>query len=195
MVVHPSLPVKTLAEFVAHVRERPGQLSYGTAILMVQVSGENLAHTRRLQMTRVPYKGGAQVMQDTVAGHIQMSIADTSSYIALIRAGKLRPLATTGARRNPLLPDVPTARESGFPEMEMTGWWGLFAPAGTPAAAVSRVNAALQKALAMPEVVAQLHAVGVEPAFLPADALRREMAAQAKHWGEVMKLLKIRGGE
>lgn len=195
VVVHPAVPARTLGEFVAYVKERPGQVSYGTAILMVQIAGEQLVHTRQLQMTRVPYKGGAQVMQDTLARHIDMSIADTSSYLALIRAGKLRPLVTTGAERNPLLPDVPTAREAGFAEMEMRGWWGLFAPAQTPKEGVNRTAAALQKVLALPEVVQQLRAIGAEPRPLPPEAFAQEMKQQQDHWGHVIKTLKIKASE
>lgn len=195
VVVHPAVPAKTLGEFVAYVKERPGQVSYGTAILMVQIAGEQLVHTRQLQMTRVPYKGGAQVMQDTVARHIDMSIADTSSYLALIKAGKLRPLITTGVERNPLLPEVPTAREAGFPEMEMRGWWGLFAPAQTSREVVSKTAAALQKVLAMPEVAQQLRAIGAEPRPLGPEAFAQEMKQQQDHWGQVIKTLKIKASE
>jgi tripartite-type tricarboxylate transporter receptor subunit TctC len=195
VVVHPAVPARTLAEFVAYVKERPGQVSYGTAILMVQVAGEQLVHTRQLQMTRVPYKGGAQVMQDTVARHIDMSIADASSYLALIKAGKLRPLATTGAERNPLLPEVPTAREAGFPEMEVRGWWGLFAPAQTSSDVVNRTGAALQKVLAMPEVVQQLRAIGAEPRPLDPKAFAQEMKQQQAHWSHVITTLKIKASE
>ncbi|MBU7575185.1 MAG: tripartite tricarboxylate transporter substrate binding protein [Hydrogenophaga sp.] len=195
VVVHPAVPARTLGEFVAYVKERPGQVSYGTAILMVQIAGEQLVHTRQLQMTRVPYKGGAQVMQDTLARHIDMSIADTSSYLALIKAGKLRPLITTGAERNPLLPDVPTAREAGFAEMEMRGWWGLFAPAQTSKEVVNRTAAALQKVLALPEVVQQLRAIGAEPRPLPPEAFAQEMKQQQDHWGHVIKTLKIKASE
>ncbi|MES2941958.1 MAG: tripartite tricarboxylate transporter substrate binding protein [Pseudomonadota bacterium] len=192
VVVNPSVPARTMSEFVSYVRENPGKVSYGTAILMVQVSGEQLVHTRRLQMTRVPYKGGAQVMQDTVARHIDMSIADASSYIALIRAGKLHPLVTTGPQRNPLLPDVPTAREAGFPEMEVSGWWGLFAPAKTPRGVTDRVSAALQTTLAMPEVIKQLRAIGAQPQAQSGDALGKEMLRQSEQWGEAFRTLKIR---
>lgn len=195
VVVHPAVPAKTMGEFVAYVKERPGQVSYGTAILMVQIAGEQLVHTRQLQMTRVPYKGGAQVMQDTLARHIDMSIADTSSYLALIKAGKLRPLITTGAERNPLLPDVPTAREAGFPEMEMRGWWGLFAPAQTSRDVVNKTAAALQKVLAMPEVAQQLRAIGAEPRPLNPEAFAQEMKQQQDHWGHVIKTLKIKASE
>lgn len=195
MVVNPAVPARTLDEFVALVRRQPDKLSYGTAILMVQVSGEQLVHTRGLQIARVPYKGGAQLMQDTVAHHIDMSIADTSSYLALIRAGKLRPLATTGARRNPLLPDVPTVREAGYPEMEVVGWWGLFAPAGTPQEVANRVGAALRATLGMPDVIEQLRAIGAEPNWMAGQELAREMTAQSQHWGAVIKTLKINASE
>lgn len=195
VVVHPDVPARTLEEFVAHVRANPGRLSYGTAILVVQVSAEQLVHTRRLQITRVPYKGGAQLMQDTVARHIDMSIADTSSYLALIRAGKLRALATTGRERVPLLPDVPTVREAGFPEMEIAGWWGMFAPAKTPRAQVEAVEAALQRVLAMPEIVKQLAEFGATPRPLTGAQLAREMREQTEHWGHVLPGLKIKPGE
>ncbi len=195
VVVNPAVPARTLGEFVTHARNNPGRLSYGTAILVVQVSGEQLVHTRRLQITRVPYKGGAQLMQDTVAHHIDMSIADTSSYLALIRAGKLRALATTGRERVSLLPDVPTVREAGFPEMEIAGWWGMFAPAKTPRAQVERIEAALQRTLAMPDVVQQLAGLAATPRPLTGAQLAREMREQTEHWRSVLPALKIRTNE
>lgn len=195
VVVNPAVPAQTLEEFVAHVRRNPGRLSYGTAILVVQVSAEQLAHTRRLQITRVPYKGGAQLMQDTVAHHIDMSIADTSSYLALIRARKLRALATTGKERVALLPEVPTVREAGFPEMEISGWWGMFAPTNTPRAQVKRIEAALQKILTMPAVVQQLEQLAATPRPLTGAQMAHEIRQQTEHWGSVLPTLKIRTGE
>lgn len=195
IAVHPSVPATTLGEFVAHVKANPGRVSYGTAILMTQLAAEQLTYARRLQMVRIPYKGGAQAMQDTVSGQIDMSMADPSAYSALIKAGKLRALATTGHQRNPLLPDVPTVREAGFPEMEIQGWWGVFAPAQTPKSAVAKLSTALGRAVASTEVVSQLRNLGYEAAPLGSEQFRQLMKQDADHWSGVIKALKFKPGE
>ena len=164
LVVHPSLPVKSVAELVAYAKERPGVVNYASsgngsgqhlfAAMFASMAGINIVH--------VPYRGSGQATTDLLGGTVPMSIPGTAGMVGHIKAGKLRPLATTGVTRSPQLPEVPTLAESGLAGYSAYVWMGLLAPKGTPAAIIERLHRELKAALAAPEVKAFFNEAGVE---------------------------------
>jgi tripartite-type tricarboxylate transporter receptor subunit TctC len=164
LVVHPSLPVKTFQEFVAYVKERPGQVDYASS---GNGSGQHLfvallASMTGMKMNHVPYRGSGQATADLLGGQVQVSIPGTAGMVGHIKAGKLRALAVTGAKRSPQLPDVPTVMESGVPGYEAYVWMGLLAPKGTPAPIVDKVLRELLQVLATNEVKTYMASAGIE---------------------------------
>ena len=165
LVVHPSLPVKSVKEFVALARARPDQLMYSTAgngsiphlsmALLGSMTGTKLVH--------VPYKGGGPQVVGLLGGEAQASLATIASVIAHIKTGRLRPLGVASARRSPTLPDVPTIAESGVPGYELSPWIGLMAPAATPRTVIDRLNAEVNRALKLPDVASTLSAQALDP--------------------------------
>jgi tripartite-type tricarboxylate transporter receptor subunit TctC len=164
LVVHPSLPVKTFQEFVAYAKERPGRIDYASS---GNGSGQHLfvallASMTGMKMNHVPYRGSGQATADLLGGQVQMSIPGTAGMVGHIKAGKLRALAVTGAKRSPQLPDVPTVMESGVPGYEAYVWMGLLAPKGTPAAIIDKLFRELTQVLATSEVKTYMASAGIE---------------------------------
>jgi tripartite-type tricarboxylate transporter receptor subunit TctC len=164
LVVNPALPAKTLQELVAYAKERPGQLDYASS---GNGSGQHLfaallASSTGMKLNHVPYKGSAQATTDLLGGQVMMSIPGTAGMVGHIKAGKLRALAVTGATRSPQLPDVPTMMESGVPGYEAYVWMGLFAPKGTPAAIIDKIQREVVAVLAAPEVKTYMATAGIE---------------------------------
>jgi len=164
LVVNPSLPVKTLQEFVAYAKAHPGQVDYASS---GNGSGQHLfmamlASMTGMSLSHVPYKGSAQATTDLIGGQVMASIPGTAGMVGHIKAGKLRPLAVTGATRSSQLPDVPTVAESGVPGYEAYVWMGLMAPKGTPAVVIDRIYRDLKEVLATKEVKAFMDTAGIE---------------------------------
>jgi tripartite-type tricarboxylate transporter receptor subunit TctC len=164
LVVHPSLPVRTLQEFVAYVKEHPGQVDFASS---GNGSGQHLftallCSMTGMKMNHVPYRGSGQATTDLLGGQVQVSIAGIAGMVGHIRAGRLRALAVTGAKRSPLLPDVPTVSESGIPGYEAYVWMGLLAPRGTPAPIIATLHRALLESLATGEVKSHMESAGIE---------------------------------
>ena len=164
LVVKPSLPVATFQEFVAYVKARPGQIDYASS---GNGSGQHLfmallASMTGMKLTHVPYKGSGQATTDLLGGQIPVSIPGTAAMVGHIKAGKLRALAVTGAKRSPQLPDVPTVMEAGVPGYEAYVWMGLLAPKGTPAPIVARIHSDLLEVLAATEVRTYMANAGIE---------------------------------
>jgi tripartite-type tricarboxylate transporter receptor subunit TctC len=164
LVVHPSVPVGTFQEFIAYVKERPGKVDYASS---GNGSGQHLfvallASMTGMKMNHVPYRGSGQATADLLGGQVQMSIPGTAGMVGHIKAGKLKALAVTGARRSPQLPDVPTVMESGVPGYEAYVWMGLLAPKGTPAPIIDRLQRELKEALATNEVKTYMANAGIE---------------------------------
>lgn len=193
MLVSPHLPVKTVKEFVDYVKARPDQLNYcswGTGS-GGHLTMESFKKQAGLLMTHVPYKGSAPCMQDIVSGQVQAGFADISSSMELVRAGKLRALATSGPTRVPRLPEVPTLTEAGYP-FSTYSWYGLFAPAATPRPVVQKLNAAMQELLKDPATVERLREFNFTdiPITTPeqfAETVRKDMA----QWGELARSLNL----
>ena len=164
LVVHPSMPVSTVAELIAYAKARPGQINYASS---GNGSGQHLfaamfASMAGLQLVHVPYRGSGPATTDLLAGVVPMSMPGTAGMVRHIAAGKLRPLAVSGSRRSPQLPEVPTLAESGLAGYSAYVWMGLFAPKGTPAPVIERLHRELMIALATPEVKGHLTTAGIE---------------------------------
>jgi len=164
VVVNPSLPVTTLSQFIAYVKERPGKVDYASS---GNGSGQHLfaallASKTGMKMNHVPYRGSGQATTDLLSGVVAMAIPGTAGMVGHIKAGKLRALAVTGARRSPQLPNVPTVMESGVPDYEAYVWMGLLAPKGTPPPIINRLNRELVAVLGENEVKHYMATAGIE---------------------------------
>src|SRR5512134_1973497 len=164
IVVNSTLPVKTLAEFVEAAKAKPGTIGYGSSGVggIGHLAGALLALTAGIDIVHVPYKGGGPAMQDLLGGQIPAMVATPVTALPHIKAGKIRALATTGAARPALMPDVPTVAESGYPGYEATNWYAYYAPAGTPKDVLARLHKEIVDALNAPDVREQLDRQGVE---------------------------------
>jgi tripartite-type tricarboxylate transporter receptor subunit TctC len=193
LVVGPSLPAKTINDFVALAKARPGQLNYastghGNA---THLAGELFKVLAGIDMVGVNYKGGGPAMVDVMGGHVSAFFAGVSSSSPLIKAGKLRPLGITTIRRSVALPDVPTIAEAGVPGYEVDGWYGLLAPAATPPAVIARFNRDLVQLLSTTEMKDRLLAVGIEAHASPPAEFRDRIVRDMARWSEVVKKAKI----
>ncbi len=189
VVVNPSVPAKTLKEFIAYAKANPGKISYGSAGVgnILHISGEWFKSLAGVDLVHVPYKGGAPARLDLVTGRVQAMFEMYATFQADIPTGKVRVLAIASAKHHPLLPEVPTAAEAGLPGYESSAWFGLVAPKGTPAPAIGRLNAEMQKALAAKEVKDMLASL----AFLPRGGSPQEFTefikTEISKWGQVIK--------
>ncbi|MBI5910163.1 MAG: tripartite tricarboxylate transporter substrate binding protein [Betaproteobacteria bacterium] len=194
LVVQPSLPVRSLADFVKLANDRPGSVTYGSAGILGagHLAGELLKMRANIDMVHVPYKGGGPAMQGMLGGQVMSIFATPVSAGGQIKAGKIRAIATTGPKRAALLPEVPTVAESGYSGYEAMNWYAYLAPAKTPKEIVERLNRELVKALNNAAVVALLHQQGLEPSPGSAVELARYMEREYETWGKVVKLAGIK---
>ncbi|MCW5736770.1 MAG: tripartite tricarboxylate transporter substrate binding protein [Enhydrobacter sp.] len=193
LLVHPSLPVRTLTELIAYVKAHPGTF-YGHSSGSKQLSGEAFRLKSGLDMPPVAYKGSAPMMTDLLGGQIKIGFDEVLTSMQQIKAGKLIPLATTGSVRWPALPDVPTIAEQGgaLADYEVTGWFGLLAPAGTPPRIVNRLGDTLQKAFADKDFRQHIYAQGSEPIGNSPEAFKAFIAAEYTRWGELIRTAGIK---
>ncbi len=186
-IVHPSLPARSVKDLIALARAKPGQLTYGSAGLPSQLAVELFKVLTKTEILHVPYKGQAPAMIDLVAGHIQLSIPTILGALAHYKAGRVRALATTGAKRAAAAPELPTMMEAGVPGYEAANWFGTVVPAKTPAAVVSRLGQEISRALQLPDIRERLLSQGMEPVGnAPADFLKHVHSEMAK-WSKVVK--------
>lgn len=189
LVVHPSVPVNTVAELRAYVRARPGQINYSSS---GNGSGQHLfmamfASMADLKPVHVPYKGSAQATTDLLGGTVQMSIPGTQAMVKHVKAGKLKALATTGVTRSPALPDVPTLAESGLPGYSAYVWLGLLAPKGTPQTIIDRLQRELKAALATPEVSGFMNEAGIEIVGSTPAEMDSYFREERNRWARIVK--------
>jgi tripartite-type tricarboxylate transporter receptor subunit TctC len=189
LVTHPRLPVKTLAELIAYATAHPGEINYAASAPGggQQLAWEMLKRNTRTNMVYVPYKGTGALLPDLLGGTLQAGIDNIAVLMPHIRNGSLRPLAVTGTTRSPLLPDVPTAIEAGQVNFKVIGWFGLMAPAKTPASVVQRVSEALQEVLAEKDVQKKMLDLGAEPDTGGPDAMRKLLASETEQWGKLIR--------
>ncbi len=189
LVVPASAPVRSFKDFIERARTRPGQFTFssGGNGSAAHITFEYLKLAARIFMLHIPYRGTAPSVTDLIAGNVDATFTGAPAVLPHVKSGRLRALAVSSAQRIPSLPDVPTVAESGFPGWEADQWYGVVAPAGTPAAVVNRLNAEINKALALPDVAQQLASEGAVPmpgtpqAF--ADLIQREIP----RWAAVVK--------
>ncbi len=189
LVVHPSVPVSTLQEFIAYAKARNGELAFASS---GNGSSQHLAaalfmERTGIKMNHVPYKGGGPALNDVIAGHVPVFFAFLSSAAPHIKAGRLKPIAVTGNQRSAMLPEVPTVIEAGLPGYEIYDFNGLFAPAGTPTAVLDKIQRAVAAALASPRVKSQLDSIGAEPVGSTPAAFTAFLHKQTERWAEVVK--------
>jgi tripartite-type tricarboxylate transporter receptor subunit TctC len=196
LVAGPSRQVKTVQELVRYAKANPGKLNYGNAIgigphlvaeLFKVKSGTNIVH--------IPYRGGAPMIADLIAGQIDMTINGKSVLLPHIAAGKLRALAVTAASRWPELPDVPTLVELGYMDAPYDAMFGVVTPAGTPAAVIERLNAAINEGLRSPEMRASLDRLGIEPVITTPQEFTAIIAQEIPKWAEVVRITGVKVAE
>ena len=194
LVVSPSVPIRSMAELVSYAKANPGKLTLGFGLgTSPQILGEYLKVVADLDIVSVPYRGGEQVRVDLLGGRIHVNFAPVSNVLAMIREGQVRPLAVTGAARDPNLPDVPTMTESGYPQIGFHPdvWQAFVAPAATPAAVIGKLNAEVNEALKLPDVRANLDRLGFNPMIMSPQEFAAFLAAQAQKWPPVIRAANI----
>lgn len=194
LIVSPSLPVRSVQELVALAKAKPGQLNFGSwgEGSLAHLSGVLFRNSAELQMTHVPYKGAPQAIIDILGGRLPLMFTTMPTGVPPIRQGKLRALAVTSPAREPLLPDVPTMIESGYPAFEVVSWRGMYVPAGTPRPVIARLNRELVKALQMPDVKERIVAAGFEPMTSTPQELDAFGKAELAKWAKVAKSAGVR---
>lgn len=193
VAVHPSLPVNNLKELIDYLKKNPGKVNYASqgngslshigTELFKQQTGTDIVH--------VPYKGSGQAIQDVLAGQVQLFITTPPSVMQHVQAGKLKALAIAGKTRHPMLPNIPTTAEAGLPGFELEAWVGLFAPANTPPALINKISQEVKKTLELPETKQRAAAQGVDPNYLPPEALGALVRKELDYWGKVIKKANI----
>ena len=195
LVVHPSVPVKNVKEFIALAKSNPGRLNFGTAGSgsSTHMAGEWFKLYTGVNLTHVPYKGSAQAMQDLLGGQIELMFENLPTAIAQVRAGKIRSLGMTSRERSPSMPEVPTLAETGVPGFEATAWFTIAAPAKVPADIIRKLNADMNAFLKAPEMQQRWIDMGVVPlGGSPADA-EKFFVVEREKWGKVIKAAGLRG--
>ena len=194
IATHPAMPFATFRDMLAAGKAKPASLSYGTAGLgsSAQLAGELLQRQAGVKLNHIPYKGAGPALVDAVAGQVSMVFGDAASTATQVRAGKLRALAVTGTSRLPLLPDAPTVAEAGLPGYEATAWHGWLAPAGTPAAIVSRLQSEVAAILRLPDIRERLARDGIEAVGSTPEQFAAYIRAEVDKWGKVVRDAGIR---
>jgi tripartite-type tricarboxylate transporter receptor subunit TctC len=189
LAVNSAEPFTSVADLIVYAKANPGRLTYGSAGAgsIIHLAGEFFKRTAAVELVHVPYKGAAPAITDLVGGQIRMMFAPAVNALPLAASGKLRALAVTSARRSRLAPDLPTVAESGLPGFEVTGWYGLAAPAATAAAAVARLNAEINRALASAETVEQLRQQGLEPVGDTPEQASAWIRTEVAQWTKVIR--------
>ena len=195
LVVTHLLPVRTVQEFLAYARANPGRIAYGSAGVgsAGHLAVELLQSLTGIRLTHVPYKGNAPVLTDLIGGQIQVSLLTLPSVMPYVKGGKVRALATSGSRRSPALPEVPTIAEVGVPGYEYTPWYGMFGPGTLPKELIARLNAAVNKALAEAGLGEKLAQQGLEVHAIASDQFREIVRGDVARWGKIIRELGIRG--
>ena len=189
LVVHPSLPVKTTKELIALARTRPGQLTYASAGAGTtsHLAGELFKTMAKVDITHVPYKGNVPAMTDLMSGETSMLFATLPTVLPQVQANRLRGIAVLGARRSAALPQIPTMAESGLRGFEVNNWTGLLAPAGTPPAAVSRLNTEVNRIMQLPDVQARLPKEGLRHVAMTPQQFGDFVRSEKEKWAPIVK--------
>jgi tripartite-type tricarboxylate transporter receptor subunit TctC len=194
VVVQDKAPWRSIKDLIRDAKANPGKINFGSAGIgsQVHLAAENFADAAGIEITHVPYKGESLSYNDLMSGQIQMMVGNIAAASALLGAGRLRALAVTGLTRSPLLPDVPTVAESGLPNFENTGWFGLLGPAGLPRPIVDKIYQDTVKAMADTQIKGRLYVAGMKPVLSKPEELAAQIDAELKRWAQVVKNRKIK---
>lgn len=187
MVVNPAVKAQTVGEFIALAKKDPGKLNYGSGASSVRVAVESFQHMTGTKMNYIPYKANPLAVMDLVAGQTDMMIVDLTTSLPHVKTGKLRALGFSGAKRSPLVPDVPTIDEAGVPGYTANHWNALYAPAGTPPAVVARLNELMRSAMATEPLRQFAEQNGMEVAVTSSEELAQFQLAELDRWGRIIK--------
>ena len=189
LAVNNDLPAKSVKELIALAKAKPGQLSFasGGPGNSDHMAGELFKYMAGIDIVHVPYKGGNQALNDTISGQVAMYFPGVPVALPMVKAGKVRAFATTGAKRLPALPDVPTVAEAGIPGYQVILWYGLLGPAGLPTDITNKIQADVARVLKMPDVAERLAALGVEPVGSSPDAFAALLRSEIAKWEKVKK--------
>jgi len=187
VVVNPGVPVKNLKELADLARSRPDRLTFASSAAAGQLAGELFKILTNTKMLHIPYKGAGPAVIDLIGGHVDLMFASPTSSIPQVKGGKLRALAVTAPARISALPDVPTSKESGFPDFEISGWYGVAAPANTPRDIVMRLNSEFARALKSKDVREHLLTDGLEAKSSSPEEMAAFVKSEFDRWGKVVK--------
>jgi tripartite-type tricarboxylate transporter receptor subunit TctC len=189
LVVHTSVPARSVKQFVALAKAKPGQLRFGSAGSgsATHLAAELFKSMARIEVTHVPYKGGSQAIVDVLSGQIDFMFDTIPNSMQHIKAGRLRGLGVSGAQRSPLMHDLPTIAEAGVPDYEASTWFGVLAPAGTPRESVERLSAASQKAAASDDLKRRMLSLGLEPVGNSSDQFAQLIRLELPKWARVVQ--------
>ena len=187
-VAHPSVPAKDLKELAAYAKANPGRLTFASTSAGPHIVGELFKLTTGANMVHIPYKGAGPAINDLLGGQVALMFSNPTSTVPHVRSGKLKALGVMDARRNPALPDVPTATEAGFPEIgSVIEWYGVAVPAATPRPIIQALSAAILRVMAMPDVAERVRGTGQTPAPADAEEFSKLIRAEHARWGQVVK--------
>lgn len=189
LVVHPSVPVKSVKELVALAKSRPGQLSFASTGngSTPHLTMEMFKTQAGISLVHVPYKGTPQAVLDVMSGQVPVMFANTLSVLPLARSNRLRALGMSGAKRSIAAPEIPTIAEAGMKGFEASTWFGIFSPAGTPPAIVQRLSSEIVRIVQQPDMKERLLAQGADPIGMPAEVFRSYVKAEIAKWGKVVE--------
>lgn len=191
IVVNPSVPAQSLAELIALAKKAPISFSSPGSGTSLHLAGELLNERAGISILHVPYKGDMPALQDVLGGRVEVMFANLPGAIEHVRAGKLRPIAITSARRSALLPNVPTVQEQGVSPFDVSAWFLFFAPAGIPAEQMNTLTGLFRKALQQPDLREKLERLGIDVQPLPPQEVKALMAADSKRYGELIRKLNL----
>ena len=189
LVLNPSVPANSVAELISYAKANPGKLAFGSGSngSAGHLAGELFKTEAKVDMVHVPYKGGAPAMQDLLGGQIQLMFDNLANSMQQVRAGKLKALAVTTAKRSPLVPDLPTLAEAGLPGFDIYTWWGFMAPAGTPKEIIAKWNAEVTRILNTPEMQAFFAQQGAEPAPTTPEQFTALIQGEIPKYAKIIK--------
>jgi tripartite-type tricarboxylate transporter receptor subunit TctC len=187
MVAHPSLPVRSVKELVALAKQRPGQLFFASSASGTQLVGELFKQATGTNIVHVPYKGAGPAVIDLLAGNVQLMYSNPTAAVPHVKNGRLRGLAVTGRKRLEALPDLVTGVEAGYPQLDVLGWYGVVAPAGTPAAIISKLNTDFVAALNAADLRERMKAMGQELSPSTVEEFQQLIRADFESWGRVVR--------
>ena len=189
LVVHPSLPVRTVKDLIALAKAKPGQINYATSGIGSpgHLAAELLNKSAGIRLVHIPYKGAAPALLDVVAGNAHLYFTSAVSAQPFIPSGRLRMVAVASAKRSPSLPEVPTVAEAGFPEFDVSSWWGVVAPASTPREVVMRLQTEIHRVIALPEIRAKLGEQGLDIATNTPEQFAAYIKSETAKWAKLIR--------